>query len=253
MALFVKKHFPTILKSTASFKAKNYKQALIDAFLEVDRRLESPEGRKELEAINKAIPHKSSPVVGEENVAELANYVGCTACVALVTKTEMYIANAGDSRCVLSKNGIGINMSEDHKPDLEKEKKRIEAAGGTVEDNRVNGVINLSRSLGDLDYKMNKSKKPEEQIITAFPDVKVEKIANETEFLVIACDGVWDCMSSQDAVDFVKDAMTKTAFKPDKTYKLSKIIEAMFEKIIAPTVEANGNIALYNYRRTRMR
>lgn len=44
-------------------------------------------------------------------------------------------------------------MSEDHKPELERERKRIEKAGGFVEDNRVKGVLNLSRSLGDLEYK----------------------------------------------------------------------------------------------------
>jgi serine/threonine protein phosphatase PrpC len=46
-------------------------------------------------------------------------------------------------------------MSVDHKPDLPTEKARIEKAGGFVEDNRVKGVLNLSRSLGDLEYKQD--------------------------------------------------------------------------------------------------
>lgn len=83
----------------------------------------------------------------------IALYTGCTACVILITETEIYCANAGDSRCVLSQSGTAIELSVDHKPDLATEKFRIEKAGGWVEDNRVNGSLNLSRSLGDMEYK----------------------------------------------------------------------------------------------------
>lgn len=86
----------------------------------------------------------------------IAIYTGCTACVALITETEVYCANAGDSRCVLSNGGKAIEMSYDHKPNNTLEKLRIEKAGGYVEDNRVNGVIGLSRAFGDLEYKQEK-------------------------------------------------------------------------------------------------
>ena len=82
---------------------------------------------------------------------------GCTACSVLITPTDLYVANAGDSRAVLAKKVegkvVGVELSVDHKPDLPEEKGRIEKAGGFVEDNRVKGVLNLSRSLGDLEYK----------------------------------------------------------------------------------------------------
>ena len=73
----------------------------------------------------------------------------------MITESEIYVANSGDSRCVLSDNGKAIELSIDHKPDLSTEKARIEKAGGFVEDNRVKGVLNLSRSLGDLEYKQD--------------------------------------------------------------------------------------------------
>ena len=75
--------------------------------------------------------------------------------MALITDEEIICANAGDSRCVLSVDGRALEMSEDHKPELPTEKARIERAGGFVEDNRVKGVLNLSRSLGDLEYKQD--------------------------------------------------------------------------------------------------
>ena len=80
--------------------------------------------------------------------------IGCTANVILMDSyKKMYVANAGDSRCVLCRKGKAVPLSIDHKPESETEKKRIEKAGSTITDGRVDGNLNLSRSLGDLKYK----------------------------------------------------------------------------------------------------
>lgn len=61
----------------------------------------------------------------------------------------MFVANAGDSRCVLCRDGVAVDLSVDHKPEDDSERTRIEAAGGKVtNDGRVNGGLNLSRALG---------------------------------------------------------------------------------------------------------
>ena len=114
----------------------------------------------------------------------------------MITKTEIICANAGDSRAVLSKKGKAKDLSVDHKPDTPSEKRRIERANGFVEESRVNGMLALSRSIGDFEYKGNSILKAEDQIITAFPDITVEKIMNDSDFIICACDGIWDCMSS---------------------------------------------------------
>ena len=75
---------------------------------------------------------------------------------------KVHVANAGDSRCVLARSGKAVALSFDHKPDNETEKRRIEKAGSTITEGRVDGNLNLSRSLGDLKYKTNKDLKPEE-------------------------------------------------------------------------------------------
>jgi len=67
----------------------------------------------------------------------------------LLRDKELYVANAGDSRCVLCRDGKAVNMSEDHKPEDASEQERIAKAGGRVTcDGRVNGGLNLSRALG---------------------------------------------------------------------------------------------------------
>lgn len=79
---------------------------------------------------------------------------GCTAVVALLVGNELYVANAGDSRCVVCRNGTAIDMSLDHKPEDAEELERIQKAGGRVtKDGRVNGGLNLSRAIGDHAYK----------------------------------------------------------------------------------------------------
>jgi serine/threonine protein phosphatase PrpC len=80
--------------------------------------------------------------------------IGCTANVILIDNySRLVVANAGDSRCVLSRNGAAIALSFDHKPENSEERRRIEHAGSTITEGRVDGNLNLSRSLGDLKYK----------------------------------------------------------------------------------------------------
>lgn len=80
---------------------------------------------------------------------------GCTAVVALVVDRELFVANAGDSRCVVCRDGKALDMSIDHKPEDKEELDRIKNAGGKVTlDGRVNGGLNLSRAIGDHAYKM---------------------------------------------------------------------------------------------------
>ncbi len=78
------------------------------------------------------------------------NDSGCTAVVALVRGDQLFVANAGDSRCVVCRAGRAVDMSFDHKPEDAPEMERIKKAGGKVTlDGRVNGGLNLSRALGE--------------------------------------------------------------------------------------------------------
>mmetsp|Transcript_77794 Transcript_77794/g.155798 ORF Transcript_77794/g.155798 Transcript_77794/m.155798 type:complete len:427 (+) Transcript_77794:36-1316(+) len=132
---------------------------------------------------------------------------GCTSVVALlIGAKQLVVANAGDSRAVLCRSGEAVALSEDHKPSQKRELDRIERVGGFVNGvGRVNGNLNLSRSLGDLKYKQASHAPPSEQMITAEPDVTSFDIDPVTdEFMILACDGIWDCFSNEAAVRFVR-------------------------------------------------
>ena len=82
------------------------------------------------------------------------------------------------------------------------------AAGHHVEDGRVDGVIAISRALGDWEYK-SATLEPEKMAVSGYPDISKSPITKDTDFVICACDGIWDCMTSQQAVDFVVKAKAK--------------------------------------------
>jgi len=90
----------------------------------------------------------------EKALKEVAFQAGCTSCVCLVTKDTIFCANSGDSRAVIgTKSGKVIELSYDHKPENTEETRRVKAGGGYIEDGRVQGVIAVSRAIGDWEYK----------------------------------------------------------------------------------------------------
>jgi protein phosphatase 1G len=153
---------------------------------------------------------------------------GSTACVAIIRDRQLVVANAGDSRCVISRNGQAYNLSRDHKPELEAERERIRSAGGYIQIGRVNGTLNLSRAIGDMEFKQNKFLTPDKQILTANPDINTVELSDDDDFLVLACDGIWDCMSSQQLVDFIHERINTEA-------SLSAVCETVLDRCLAPS------------------
>ncbi|XP_038672183.1 protein phosphatase 1G isoform X2 [Scyliorhinus canicula] len=177
---------------------------------------------------------------GMDGKEEPGSDSGTTAVVALIRGKQLIVANAGDSRCVVSESGKAIDMSYDHKPEDEVELARIKNAGGKVTlDGRVNGGLNLSRAIGDHFYKRNKNLPPEEQMISALPDLKVLPLNDDHDFMVIACDGIWNVMSSQEVVDFISERIKKTNENGDLRL-LSSISEELLDQCLAPDTSGDG-------------
>ncbi|KAI9348684.1 phosphatase 2C-like domain-containing protein [Obelidium mucronatum] len=192
------------------FKAGNYELAIKNGFLATD------------------VDLKTSPEY-------LADPAGCTAVTILITdEMKVYCGNAGDSRAVLSSQGQAVALSYDHKPTNPGETARIRAAGGYVEFGRVNGNLALSRAVGDFEFKNNPSMSPEDQVVTVNPDIETRQLTvKEDDFIVVACDGIWDCMSNDQVVDFVMYQIA--ADQP-----LGNIAELMMEYCLAGDSDVGG-------------
>ncbi|CAL8243492.1 unnamed protein product [Lota lota] len=201
--------------------------------------LEEEEDTEEGEEDSEDEEEEEMCLPGMDGKEEPGSDSGTTAVVALIRGKQLIVANAGDSRCVVSEHGKAVDMSYDHKPEDELELARIKNAGGKVTmDGRVNGGLNLSRAIGDHFYKRNKNLPPEEQMISAMPDVKVLTLHDDHDFMVIACDGIWNVLSSQEVVDFVSERI-----KPDQAGKvrpLSAIVEELLGQCLAPDTTGDG-------------
>lgn len=183
------------------------------------------------EAIKQGFLAVDSDMLEDENMKD--ELAGTTAVIVLLKGNKVYCGNVGDSRAVASVGGQVQQLSYDHKPGNEAETKRIIAAGGWVEFNRVNGNLALSRALGDFVFKKNEKKSPEEQIVTAYPDIVVRDITPDHEFIVLACDGIWDVLSNEEVVEFIR---SRIALKMEPEH----ICEELMTRCLAPDCQMGG-------------
>lgn len=175
-------HFETMLASK-----------LDDALKTVDPK--TP-GKSEDDVILQAIHNTFMELNEIVNSPEVNLIGGSTAAIAYLRGQRLYVANAGDSRVVLSRGcNEALRLTVDHRPTEEEEAVRIQSVGGFVRDNRVNGILAVSRSLGDsFLYPM----------VTAEPHMTVTNILPDDNFLILACDGLWDVLTDGVAVAQVK-------------------------------------------------
>lgn len=205
VSTFVSRHFCPELLRNPNYTAGKLERALYETFLYMDIMMTRPEGIKELYRIQQDIPDNYSVEIS--SIDEMEDLAGTTACVALLRNNTLYVANAGDSRCVLARAGKAIDMSVDHKADLPSEQTRVRKAGGFILEGRVNGTLAITRSIGDFEFKTNPRLPLDGQIVTPKPDVKVEHLGTEDQFIILGCDGIWDVLSSQESVDYVLDKL----------------------------------------------
>jgi len=143
----------------------------------------------------------------KEEHPRAVQYCGSTCCVVIQykdssNKNKIWVLNIGDSRAVkCNKNNIAEQLSQDHKPNNPEEKKRIESLGGKIQfdgcDWRIKD-LSLSRAFGDIECT---------PYVTHLPQIYNYKVSSSDKFMIIACDGLWDVVSNQDATDFVNQLL----------------------------------------------
>lgn len=174
----------------------------------------------------------------------IARACGCTALVLIrymdaQNRHKIQIINLGDCRAVLSRKGLAIPLSKDHKPYWSDEKRRIQHVNEKYNTNekvhfdagdwRI-GDLSVSRSFGDLDNT---------PYLSHIPDTFDYLLTPDDEFIVLGCDGLYDFLENHEVVNFVRDHIH------NNHTELYRVYDDDTDKLIYPTKELNGqkNIA----------
>ncbi|EDR25961.1 podocan precursor, putative [Entamoeba dispar SAW760] len=121
---------------------------------------------------------------------------GSTCLCIFICDKKFYIANTGDCKCLLIKQDGFIQLTVEHRPVIKSEYNRIRENGGYVINDRTNGILALSRSLGDTSIQ---------PILTPTPDIFIREREESDQFLIVACDGVWDFLRNEEVYSIVKN------------------------------------------------
>lgn len=176
---------------------------------------------------------------------------GSTATTAFVAGKWLFVANVGDSRTVLSRNGIAERLSNDHKPSRADEAQRIRDTGGFVIHGRIMGELAVSRAFGDAPFKAfdlaepsleDVNSKPRSEydsqelpvnpndilkgpLVIPTPEITVTELTDECEFIMLASDGLYDVLKDQEAVDFMRRKLVELK-------DVQRAVEAIIEHAI---------------------
>ncbi|PKI64709.1 hypothetical protein CRG98_014925 [Punica granatum] len=178
-AQFVRDHLPRIIVEDADFPLE-LEKVVVRSFKETDA------------------------AFAESCALESGLSSGTTALTAMIFGRSLLVANAGDCRAVLSRRGVAVEMSRDHRPCCTREKTRIESLGGFIVDDYLNGQLGVTRALGDWHLEGMKRRGEGLGPLSSEPELNLTTVVKEDEFLIIGSDGMWDVFSSQNAVDFAR-------------------------------------------------
>eukprot|EP00640_Fibrocapsa_japonica_P003554 CAMPEP_0113951582 /NCGR_PEP_ID=MMETSP1339-20121228/86985_1 /TAXON_ID=94617 /ORGANISM="Fibrocapsa japonica" /LENGTH=293 /DNA_ID=CAMNT_0000959889 /DNA_START=219 /DNA_END=1100 /DNA_ORIENTATION=+ /assembly_acc=CAM_ASM_000762 len=206
---------------------------------EMKRFFFKPCGHKNQLKVRSFLQQVLSKVKGGKNTARIGcgcNSEGTTALAVAITDQSIITCNIGDSRAILSrKGGTLVELSSDHKPQDPKEAARIQKGCSMVLNGRVNGILSLSRSIGDFDFKMDEHASPEEQVVSSESDLRIVPRKAGDEFVIMSCDGMWDACSSEKIVQYI----SKKYEQSNTRERTAEVLEA----VVGMCIQSGDNVS----------
>eukprot|EP00545_Synedropsis_sp_CCMP1620_P011277 CAMPEP_0119005710 /NCGR_PEP_ID=MMETSP1176-20130426/1884_1 /TAXON_ID=265551 /ORGANISM="Synedropsis recta cf, Strain CCMP1620" /LENGTH=669 /DNA_ID=CAMNT_0006957551 /DNA_START=658 /DNA_END=2667 /DNA_ORIENTATION=- len=165
---------------------------------------------------------------------------GSTAATVILMGRRLFAGNVGDSRVVLCRGGGQcVELTSDHKPSRPDEAARVRAAGGFILHKRVMGELAITRAFGDKSFKMGIKAMLEEDaddlagnneneqakdltapLVSAEPEIASMILSHNDEFLLLACDGLFDVFRSQDAIALARQELIAHRGEPAEVARI---------------------------------
>ncbi|PRP83286.1 protein phosphatase 2C-related protein [Planoprotostelium fungivorum] len=172
----------------------------------IHKEIEASYGKNIEESLKKAFLDTDAGLKNQNTGRSGSTAVSCVFIRSKNNQLEdirtLYVANAGDSKAILCRGGEAVEITQEHKPSNPIEKERLETSKTPVwiTNDKVAGILGVSRSFGDMELK---------QWVTAAPYTQSILLKPEDAFLIMACDGLWDVCTHQKAVDIVLEHATE--------------------------------------------
>lgn len=267
VAKYIATHFLNTLLSNPSFKEDNYSESLQETFLQIDKNLNTDQAKKELIKISEELKlseekevisikqlYKPEDNLNEKDIEQIKcikdilnpknlinynipSYSGCSGIVILVANNTIYIANAGDCRCIPINENYEVITDKSNKLNLinnDFEQTRIQDSLNFKEKKFYPEFLETTRGFGNFEYKQNKWLKPEDQAFSPQPEVR-EINYEECKYLIIGSHGVFDENKDMELYDkYNKDVASyfMEQIKKDNNKKFSNIIEEYLDSIV---------------------
>jgi serine/threonine protein phosphatase PrpC len=170
-----------------------------------------------------------------------AQFSGTTATVALIVGNAIWVAWTGDSSCVLVSSHNAARVGDDHRPDLERESRRILAAGGRIKPSNHGGPprvwhstqempgIMVSRSIGDV-FAHGFG-------VSALPDVYFKQVEASDRYIILASDGLWDVFTPKDVGDHIQIDETG-----DSASIANSLLDDALQRWLLPSAPGGGDL-----------
>ena len=250
-AEFLRKNLLEYIYTNPNFPL-NVEKAISEAFIKADQDY----------LLNCSDIYKNTNINGEIPVYDICNNSGSCGLILLIVDTKLYIANVGDSRCLIScQDGkIHKDVTRDHKPEFPYEKQRIYSKGGTIYQNetvitdevksvkniknnsliknkillgpfRVNpGKLSVSRTIGDAKAKLEKyGGRP--YVIIPEPDIYVfDFYKDNVDYIIMGCDGIFDRIKSYEIFECVDTIVEKEKEMIKNNIRYNNSFNTLYDK-----------------------